>query len=145
MEIQSFTWFRYVISICYILSSCLLSTNSIALAKDKIDQKVEDKKIYYLINEVKKSNAIFIRNGDEHNCKEAAEHLESKMKKARRSFGFFGSLAPMNVETFIDKIASQSSMSGKAYQIKFPNQKPIPSKTWMYQKLKAKFPKKETK
>lgn len=143
MEIQSFTWFRYVISVCYIVSTYLLSSGTIAVADEKINQKVEDKKIYFLINEVKKSKAVFLRNGDEHDCEEAADHLETKMKRARRTFGFFGSMAPMSVETFIDKIASQSSMSGKVYQIKLPNQKPIPTKTWLYKKLKTKFPKKE--
>jgi len=71
----------------------------------------EEQKIEKLINYIEKSEAIFIRNGTEYLAKEAADHLRMKRKKAGNKI--------KTAKDFIDLIASKSSMSGEAYQMKF--------------------------
>lgn len=133
--------------ICHIIFKVYLILNlgfftHCATAEDNdssFDQKIEDAKINFLLNKVKNSKATFMRNGSEHTCEEAADHLETKMKRGRRTFAFFGSLKPIKVETFIDKIASQSSMSGKPYKMRLPDGKILNTKDWLYEQLKS-FP-----
>ncbi len=73
----------------------------------------EEQKIEKLINYIEKSEALFIRNGTEYPAKEAADHLRMKRKKAGNKV--------KTAKDFIDLIASKSSMSGEAYQMKFKN------------------------
>lgn len=54
--------------------------------------------------------AVFLRNGDEHDAKEAADHLRTKWKAADDE--------AMTAEQFIDAIASKSSISGEPYRIR---------------------------
>ena len=99
-------------------------------------QKIEDKKISFLIKQVKDSGAIFHRNGTDHSAQEAADHLETKMKRARRQFGFFGGkINDMSALQFIEKIASKSSVSGRPYLIKMNNGKKVEAEKWFKQRL----------
>jgi hypothetical protein len=63
--------------------------------------------------------ATFIRNGSEHTPSEAADHLQYKREKAGSRL--------KTARDFIDKIASQSSMTGTPYMIRFANGKEFPS------------------
>lgn len=64
--------------------------------------------------------ATFIRNGSEHTPTDAADHLQYKREKA-------GSRVK-TARDFIDKIASESSMTGNPYMIRFSNGKEFPVK-----------------
>ncbi|MFD3000089.1 DUF5329 family protein [Pontibacter toksunensis] len=57
--------------------------------------------------------ATFIRNGTEHNCQEAANHLQAKWEKHKDKIG--------SAKDFITELASASGMTGEAYKIKFPD------------------------
>ncbi len=72
----------------------------------------EDKKVERLIQFIAKMDgATFIRNGSEHTCREAAEHLESKWEKHRESI--------KTAQGFVEELASRSGLSGKDYLIRF--------------------------
>ena len=74
----------------------------------------EGQKIDKLIAHISNiQGAKFIRNGDEHDAKKAADHLQMKRKNAGNRI--------KTARDFIDKIATKSSMSGDYYMIIFPN------------------------
>lgn len=102
-------------------------------------QSLDMQKINFLLVEVEKSEAIFIRNGDEHPAKKAKEHLEHKMKMAKRMFWFFGPEKKITVEEFIEKIASSSSTTGEIYRMRLKSGETIPTGEWLKKKLKE-FP-----
>jgi len=55
----------------------------------------------------------FMRNGDEHNAADAAKHMKAKFDHFKDEI--------VTAEDFIDRCASRSEMTGKAYQVKMPN------------------------
>ncbi|MDX5436146.1 MAG: DUF5329 domain-containing protein [Pontibacter sp.] len=72
----------------------------------------EDQKVYHLIQYVyKMKDATFIRNGSEHTCREAAEHLESKWEKHKDDV--------KTARGFIKELASSSGLTGEPYMIRF--------------------------
>jgi hypothetical protein len=80
----------------------------------KAEELSESQKVERLIHYIKSmQNATFIRNGSEHSCKEAAEHLMSKWEKHKSKI--------RSADEFIEKLASKSGMSGEEYKIKFDN------------------------
>ena len=89
---------------------------------------IEEEKINKLILYIEKSNAVFIRNGNEYEAKEAAEHLRMKRKKAGNKV--------KTAKNFIDLIASKSYMSGEAYKMKFSNGSIINTRDILYNELR---------
>jgi len=89
---------------------------------------IEKKKIEFLISSVENSKgAIFIRNGSEHDGKEAAEHLRMKLKKAGGKV--------QTADDFIRLCASKSFITGKPYMIKLADGKTIKSEEYFLKKL----------
>jgi len=89
----------------------------------------EKKKIEFLLNEIEHlKGAKFWRNGSSYPPKEAADHLRMKWGKAGG--------AVKTVKDFIEKIASKSSMSGKAYEIEFDNGTKVKTIDFLNKKLK---------
>ncbi len=103
---------------------------------DNDHQRLEDAKIAYLLKRVEESGATFIRNGDEHPAKKAREHLEHKMKMARKMFWFFGPEKKISAREFIDKIASESSTTGEVYRLRTKEGKTLTTKEWLNGVLK---------
>ncbi len=66
--------------------------------------------IEYLLDWVRVSGCTFVRNGDDHAPAAAADHLAMKYRRARRWVD--------SAEMFIERIASKSSMSGRAYTVR---------------------------
>jgi hypothetical protein len=94
------------------------------IAQDNIDKK----KIDYLITSIEHSEgAKFIRNGTEHDGKEAAAHLRSKLKSAGGKV--------KNVEDFIRLCATRSYISGKPYRIVTPDGNIVNSEQYFREKL----------
>ncbi|AKD05618.1 hypothetical protein PKOR_09530 [Pontibacter korlensis] len=91
---------------------CFAQANTLAITEISANQLSEDQKVAHLIQVVSKmEGAMFIRNGSEHSCRQAAEHLESKWEKHRN-----------NVKTaqgFIEELASRSGLTGEPYKIRF--------------------------
>lgn len=88
----------------------------------------EEQKIEKLILYIEKSEAIFIRNGEEFNAKDAAEHLRMKRKKAGKKV--------KTAKEFIDFVASKSYLSGEPYKMKFKTGAIINTRDMLYNELK---------
>jgi Family of unknown function (DUF5329) len=87
--------------------------------------------IEVLLSRLAASGCQFKRNGSWHTAVEAQAHL-------RRKLGYLvdkGAVA--SAEQFIERAASQSSMSGQAYQVKCGSQAPVPSGVWLRGELKV--------
>ncbi|HEY3198484.1 MAG TPA: DUF5329 domain-containing protein [Nitrospirales bacterium] len=83
--------------------------------------------INHLIAYVEASNCVFIRNGKEHDSKEAANHIKTK-------YDYF----MFNIKTaeeFIEKAASKSIIGGQPYSVRCGDHLPIPSAEWLTQEL----------
>lgn len=91
-------------------------------------EKDESAQIEELLKKIETSRIIFIRNGTEYSSKEAAEHLRSKWRESK------GKVKTM--DSFIENIASTSSMSGKPYLVKMNNGEIILAKSWYKEQLK---------
>lgn len=87
----------------------------------------EQEKIHALLEYIKKSDLLFIRNGAEYPPARAGEHLEYKLKKAGNRI--------RTAEEFIRYIASRSVSSGKPYYIKLKNGEVVESAQWLRLKL----------
>jgi hypothetical protein len=89
---------------------------------------IEKKKIDFLISSVENlKEAQFIRNGTEHNGKEAAKHLRMKLQNA---------LVVQTADDFIRLCASKSIITGKPYMIRLSDGKTIKSEEYFRKKLK---------
>ena len=90
---------------------------------------IEKKKIDFLLSSVENiKGAKFIRNGKEHDGKEAAEHLRSKLKSAGGKI--------QTADDFIRLCASKSLISGKPYMIRSSDGKTENSEIYFREKLK---------
>jgi hypothetical protein len=90
---------------------------------------IEKKKIEFLICSVANlREAKFIRNGTEHDGKEAAEHLRMKLQKAGGKV--------QTADDFIRGCGSYSSISGKPYLIRLSNGNTIEAEQYFREKLK---------
>lgn len=92
-----------------------------ALAAD-----VPSAEIAHLLSVVAASSCAFIRNGKQHTADEAAKHLEMKYRRVSRRID--------TAEKFIDRIASESSLTGKPYLIDCDGT-PVPTRRWLTEKL----------
>ena len=92
-------------------------------------EDVEKKKIDFLLSSVEMMRgAKFIRNGVEHDGKEAAAHLRMKLQKAGGKV--------RTVDDFIKLCASKSFLSGKPYTIRSSDGKTVNSERYFREKLK---------
>lgn len=85
--------------------------------------------IDHLLSHLQSSGCQFNRNGDWHDAADAAEHLQKKLNYA------LDKGAITSAEDFIDQAATQSSMSGKAYQVRCAQAAPQPSGQWLREEL----------
>ena len=83
--------------------------------------------IEFLLTSIGDSECIFIRNGKRHNAAAAEDHLRTKYRRGKR-------YAP-TTEMFIERLASASSMSKKAYYIECPGAEAVPTGEWLAAQL----------
>lgn len=84
------------------------------------------REIDYLLEFVAGSGCTFIRNGSDHDPVEAADHLRLKYQRGARYVN--------SAEQFIDRLASESSWSGKPYSVNC-NGQTEPSGQWLHRAL----------
>lgn len=101
----------------------LLATTAFAAAP-KADAEIDA-----LLKRLRTSGCSFQRNGTWYEAAKATEHLQTK----RAYFDKKGKLS--SAEDFIRLAATESSMSGKAYQVKCPDQPQVPSARWLLAEL----------
>ena len=85
--------------------------------------------IEVLLSRLAASDCQFKRNGSWHTAAEAQVHLRRKLDYLVDK----GTVA--SAEQFIERAASQSSMSGQAYQVKCGGQAPVTSGAWLRAEL----------
>jgi hypothetical protein len=81
-----------------------------------------------LIRAVAESGCIYTRNGTDHDAVEAADHLRLKYRRGKRYID--------SAEQFIDRLASESSWTGRAYTITCDGTT-LSSNEWLHRELKA--------
>ena len=96
---------------------------SLALAQPVSDQtKVE---ISYLMDYLKGSGCQFNRNGSWYTASEAVDHLNKKYEYLQKKE------LVSSTEDFINRAATESSMSGKPYHVKCGTSTEVESGTWL--------------
>lgn len=88
-----------------------------------------ERDIRHLLEFVADSGCTFIRNGDAHDAKAAADHLAMKYGKARSRL--------TTPEAFIEHIAARSYFSGREYRVRCPGMAEQASARWLGDELKA--------
>jgi hypothetical protein len=85
--------------------------------------------IKYLLDYLEQSGCQFNRNGSWYDGKAARKHLQDKADylNGRKLIG--------TAEDFIEKGATESSVSGKAYQVKCGSDAAVPSAVWLSEEL----------
>jgi Family of unknown function (DUF5329) len=109
-----------------VLAVALLSLAALARAGDP--SPIERSRIEYLLAVVASlDDAQFIRNGKAYDGQAAANHLRTKLRAAGPRV--------KTAEDFIRYCASESSVSGKPYEIRFADGQVSPSADFLRQKL----------
>ncbi len=109
----------------HILILLLLSSIQAAVADVPAEQKPE---VEHLLNFVRQSDCLLIRNGSEHSGKDAVSHIQKKYKYFKDDI--------TTTEEFIEYSATKSTMSGKYYTIRCPGKKEIRTQDWLLEELK---------
>ena len=104
------------------LAPAVVSAAPTAKAQHEIDA---------LIAGLGSSGCEFERNGSWHDAKAARAHLQKKYDYLRKR-----DMAD-TAELFIERAASKSSMSGKAYRVRCPGKAAEPSERWFRQRLQT--------
>jgi len=104
----------------------LLTVAAVATAAARLP--AEDARIEYLLAVVASlQDAQFIRNGTAYDSAAAVKHMRAKLQ--------FAGLHVKTAEDFIRYCASESSVSGKPYEIRFPDGRVVLSADFLRQKL----------
>jgi len=85
-----------------------------------------DREVQYLLDFVATSGCAFVRNGSEHDPEDAADHLRLKYSRGARYVN--------SAEQFIDRLATESSWSGKKYTVTCGGETQ-PSGAWLHRAL----------
>ncbi len=99
---------------CLLLAFALMPVDSLA---DTMDEEID-----YLISSVGRSGCTFIRNGVRYSGRDARAHLRSKRRRNAHLID--------STEEFIEKIASESSTSGKPYLIRCGSRQQEAANAW---------------
>ena len=91
--------------LAWLVSLALLLTPALSRGEGALDAEVG-----YLLEHVRTSSFVFIRNGKEHNPEEAAGHMQRKYDYYRKRV--------KTAEDFIEYSATKSTMSGRKYTIR---------------------------
>jgi hypothetical protein len=88
---------------------CLLLAFALALPGAATAGAETEQEVEYLLEFVASSGCTFVRNGDDHDSADAADHLRLKYSRGKRYVG--------SAEQFIDRLATESSWSGDPYTV----------------------------
>lgn len=94
--------------------------------KGVVGKKVEQE-IAHLLGFIRSSACLFIRNGDPYDGPAAAEHVQDKYDYYRDQID--------SADAFIDRAASRSQLSGRAYQVSCPGAALLPARDWLSREL----------
>ena len=83
--------------------------------------------IQHLLTYLKNSGCQMERNGSKHDAQEAVEHIQKKYDYYKDDI--------KTTEDFIERSASRSSLSGRAYQVLCPGEEARPTADWLKEEL----------
>ena len=109
------------------LSIVLLAAFGIASAQTP--SSTTTREITSLFTSLETSGCEFNRNGSWYNATKATEHLKRKYDYLIKKH------LVDSAESFIARAATESSMSGKAYQVRCPGKATVDSKVWFQDQL----------
>jgi hypothetical protein len=112
---------RFCLFILVATLPALLCTTAQAKTPPEADREVQ-----YLLEFVAASGCSFERNGSSHKAEDAADHLRLKYRRGGRYVD--------TAEHFIDRLASESSWTGKPYTVTCEEQV-IPTGKWLHEAL----------
>jgi hypothetical protein len=112
----------------YLIVFSLLLVSMFARAQDVSNSSQQE--ITHLINYLETSGCRFNRNGTWYSAADAVSHINKKYQY------LLDKKAVPSAEIFIEKAASESSMSGKAYLVQCGDLPPEASATWFSAELK---------
>ncbi|CAH0992314.1 hypothetical protein SIN8267_02433 [Sinobacterium norvegicum] len=105
-----------------LLLGLLMGGRVLAETAEPYQQEVEQ-----LVAVLAQSGCEFERNGSRHSAADAADHMRLKLRR--------GGKYVSSAETFIERLATKSSWTGKAYIIDCPDDEPMASADWLRQRL----------
>ena len=73
---------------------------------------------------VEQSGCVFTRNGSDHDSADAADHLRLKARRGKRYYD--------TPDEYIDRMATESSWTGKPYSVQCPGEDPQSSNAWLH-------------
>ncbi len=82
-----------------------------------------------LLARLQAAGCSFNRNGNWHGSAEARDHLARKLDLLERNERL------QSAEQFIERVASRSSVSGQAYQVKCAGEPVVDSRSWLLRQL----------
>jgi hypothetical protein len=88
------------------------------------------REVDHLLDYVARPGCEFNRNGTWYDGQKAREHLREKYQYLEKR-----KMVP-DAEAFVQRAATESSMSGKAYQVRCNGSAPTPSGPWLMEELK---------
>lgn len=108
----------------YCLSILLIL--SVSVQAEQMSDRT-DAEIRYLLNQIATTDCVFNRNGSRHQGDEAVAHIQRKYDYFKDDIA--------SAEDFIDKSASRSTISRRAYTIECAGLESVESEQWLLQKL----------
>ncbi len=93
----------------------------------EIRAAAEQAKIDWLLAEIQRSNAVFIRNGREYEASTAVSHLRRKLASAGGRV--------QTARDFIVAVASHSEQSSRPYEIRLSDGRQERLRTWLLARL----------
>ncbi len=113
----------------YLLATAVLLGPMASRLARAAPSPVEQARIDKLIRHVElQKGMVFIRNGSEYTCEQAAQFLRGKMESMGKEVA--------TAREFIERIATRSSMSGKPYQIRLADGTLLPAAHYLTDQLK---------
>ena len=109
-----------------LLTILILACLQTARADVPPEQKPE---VVHLLEFVRSSDCIMVRNGSEHIGEKAVSHIQKKYDYFRDDIN--------STETFIEYSATKSTMSGKYYTVRCPDGKEMKTQDWLLDELKV--------
>jgi hypothetical protein len=107
-----------------VLAAALLTATLAGVSFAAEPAPATEREIAHLFAYLQASGCDFFRNGSWHNSTEAAFHLNRKYRDLL-------SKGPVpSAEAFIEKAASKSGISGKAYRVRCGSRPPVNSADW---------------
>jgi hypothetical protein len=107
----------------------VLVSSGVTTGEKMGDERKEDLEaaIAHLLEFVRTSDVVFIRNGKEHEAEDAAKHIERKYNHYKKKI--------KTPEDFIEKSATKSMMSGRLYQVRLKDGTVIATRDWLTAEL----------